>query len=227
MTPPRTPQLADVILAAIDTRMVGVHTSIPGRIETFDPATQTAGVKPMIKRRSENADGTYLDESIPVVPRVPVCFPRAGSLYITWPVAPGDLCELVFSEQSRDNFKAAVEAAEVDPDDFRRFDLSDAFAIPGGYPEALAIKDFDPTDIVIGIEGGVQIHLKPDGKIALGSKTPTDNEALASLVKAEIQGVVDTIGGLTPVPNDGGATIITAMSTYVVGDVKSNIVESD
>ena len=164
----RSPNLAELIRAAIDNRIGDIHTSIPGRIESFDAATQTADIKPLLKRRAINSDGTEINESIPVIPRVPICFPRAGLFYITWPVESGDLCELVFSEQSRDNLKAAGGVNETDPDDFRRFDLSDAFAIPGGYPEAKAIADFDSENIAIGKDnGGAVFRLKPDGNVAV------------------------------------------------------------
>lgn len=163
----RTPSLAEVIRSAIDHRLFDIHTSLPGRVDTFDPETQTANVKPLIKRRIANPDGTEFEESLPVIPRVPVNFPRAGKFYITWPLKKGDLVELVFTETSRDNFKAG-DGEEADPDDFRRFDLSDAYAVPGAYPESKAIKDFDSDNLALGVDdGGAVIRIKENGDISI------------------------------------------------------------
>jgi hypothetical protein len=170
----------------MECRELETHTSLPCRVDKFDPVTQTADCKPLIRRRFQNPDGTEIDESIAVIPRVPVAFPRAGRFMITWPLKPGDLVEVVFSEASRDAFQAGA-GIEVDPDDFRRFDLSDAWAIPAaGYPDSKAIKTFDPVDLVIGVDGGVVIHIKESGEIHLGAKIATDALALASLVKARL-----------------------------------------
>lgn len=240
----RDPTLAEVIRSAMDCRDLEFHTSLPCRVEKFDPATQTADVKPLIRRRFQNPDGTEIDESIAVIPRVPIAWPRAGNFHITWPIKKGDLVEVIITEASRDNFQAG-DGAEVDPDDFRRFDLSDAWAYPAaGYPDDEAIKNFDPDDLVIGLDGGVVIHVKESGEIALGSKNPTDNVALAALVKAGLQSIVDqfnnhghvttaTVGatavlGLLSapiIPATGIPPISTAMGNP--GDVKSNVVLSD
>lgn len=230
----RSPTLAELFRAAMACRELEIHTSLPCRVEKIDTATQTVDVKPLIKRRAINPDGTEIDESIPVIPRVPLAWPRAGKFFVTWPIKPGDLVEVVISESSRDNFQAG-DGAEVDPDDFRRFDLSDAWAYPGaGYPESRAIENFDPDDLVIGVDGGVVAHFKESGEIALGSKDPADNVALASLVKAvvndlrtwassHIHTTTATVGA-TAVP---GVISPPTSSPPAVGDVKSDVVLSD
>jgi hypothetical protein len=102
-----------------------------------------------------------------VIPRVSISYPRAGRFYITWPLKKGDLVELVFSETSRDNYQAG-DGGEVDPDDFRRFDLSDAYALPGACPESKAINDFDSDNLALGVDdGGPTIVIKENGNISV------------------------------------------------------------
>ena len=203
----RSPNDAEVILAAIKCQDIEKHTGMPARVEKFDSKTQTADCKPLIRRRFQNPDGTELNESIAVIPRVPVAWPRAGRFIVTWPLKPGDLVELVVSESSRDAFQGGA-GDETDPDDFRRFDLSDVWAYPGaGYPDSKAIKNFDPDDLVIGVDGGVVIHIKEDGTINLGSKTPADAVALAAKVLTELSSIVTAFNAHTHIGVTVGAGV--------------------
>ncbi len=235
----RSPTLAEVIRAAMDCRELEFHTSLPCRVEKIDKAGKFVDVKPLLRRRFVNPDGTEIDESLPVIPRVPIAWPRAGKFFVTFPIKPGDLVEVVITEASRDAFQASG-GEETDPDDFRRFDLSDAWAYPGGgHPDSNALKNFDPDDLVIGVDGGVVAHFKESGEIALGSKTPADNLALASLTKAQIDAqrsdeatfraaTFNThthISGAPGVPT--GPPVPIATAPPAVGDVKSTVVLSD
>ena len=180
----RSPTLAEVIRVAMDCRGLEVHTSLPCRVEKIDKAGKFVDVKPLLRRRFLNPDGTEIDESLPVIPRVPIAWPRAGKFFVTFPIKPGDLVEVIITETSRDAFQAS-SGEETDPDDFRRFDLSDAWAYPGGgHPDATALKNYDPDDLVIGVDGGVVAHFKESGEIHLGSKNAADEVAKASLCEA-------------------------------------------
>ncbi len=193
----RSPTLAEVIRAAMDCREVEHHTSLPCRVEKIDPAGKFVDVKPLIRRRFLNPDGTEINESLPVIPRVPIAWPRAGKFFITFPIKPGDLVEVVITEASRDAFQAGAGTSrdapregargETDPDDFRRFDLSDAWAYPGGgHPDATALENYDPDDLVIGVDGGVVAHFKDNGEIHLGSKNADQFIALSVKTRDEI-----------------------------------------
>ena len=183
----RSPTLAEVIRSAMDCRGLEIHTSLPCRVEKIDKDGKFVDVKPVIRRRFLNPDGSEINESLPVIPRVPIAWPRAGKFFITFPIKPGDLVELVITEASRDAFQGGSEIVETDPDDFRRFDLSDAWAYPGGgHPDSTALKNFDPDDLVIGVDGGVVAHFKDSGEIHLGSKNADQFIALAIKTRDEI-----------------------------------------
>lgn len=66
------------------------------------------------------------------------------------------------------------------------------------------------------------------GGVNLGDKDPSATQfvALANLVKAEIEGIVTTIQGWTPVANDGGAALKTAFSAYTVGSVAATVAKA-
>ncbi len=224
----RSPGYVETLRAAVDNRLLDVHTSMPGRVERFDPDTQTVDVQPLIQRLTALRDGSEAAEVITVIPRVPYQFPRAGKFRITWPVQKGDLVELIFTEVSRDNYQAG-DGSIVSPDDFRRFNLSDAYAVPGAYPESKALNNFDTNDMVLGFEDGCEIHINPD-EINLGSKAAADFVALATKVQTELTNLKTAITGTTVVAQDGGAsfkaTLLTALSSFP-GSVAASKVKAD
>lgn len=127
-----TPTLAQVIRDAIEARLAEVHTSIPAQIVSFDDATCLATVQPCLKRKY-TVDNELVD--LPKIVNVPVVMPRGGGAVIMFDLQPGDYVLLVFAERSID--KWITSGGKVDPKDPRKHQLSDAFAIPGGYPKSV------------------------------------------------------------------------------------------
>ncbi len=123
-----TPSMAQVLKDAIDGRLAELHTAMPALVESYDAATGFAAVSPCLKRKYVAGDLVEL----PVINNVPVLFPRGGNAAITFELQKGDVVLLVFAERSVDRWKTA--GGKVDPKDPRKHALSDAFAIPGGYP---------------------------------------------------------------------------------------------
>jgi hypothetical protein len=155
------PELGDAIAALVDSRLAGVHVALPGQIEKYDRATHKAEVKPLLKKRY--TDGTSAE--LPVIVNVPVVWPRTSEFELSAPLARGDGVLLVFAERSLDAWLA--KGGVIAPPDGRKFDLSDAIAIPGLYSfkaDALTGDDdgfslrYKDASIVIGDDGTVDIN---------------------------------------------------------------------
>lgn len=129
-----TPSLAQTIKDSIEARLAELHTAMPGTIEKFDAATSMASVAPSLKRKYVNGEVVNL----PLILNVPVCFPRGGGAAITFDLQKGDPVLLVFSERSIDAWKSL--GGLTDPRDPRKHALTDAFAIPGGYPKSSPVS---------------------------------------------------------------------------------------
>jgi len=160
----RSPEPQEVLRVALEYALSDVHTALPGRIEVWDPATQKADVKPLIQRLVATESGEELVEELPILPQVPVVFPRTTGAFITFPVAAGDHVLLLFNERSIDKFMAG-EGEDTDPDEYRMHDLSDAVALLGFYPDSKAIAeaDLDPDRLTVGTaEGGMRLHIAAD-----------------------------------------------------------------
>lgn len=117
--------LRELLEASFSQQSRGLHTALPGRIESYDAGSQKASVKPLLSRSLDTGE----TEELPVVNDVPVIWPRSGGASMTFPVSRGDGCLLIFIERSTDEFKTrgGVQA----PADKRNHSLSDAVALMG------------------------------------------------------------------------------------------------
>jgi len=101
-----------------------------GELDSFDPATQSAKVKLMIKKIAAiNPDGTRLYRQIPLLASVPVIFPFGGASFVNVPIQAGDSCAVFFCDRDIDNWY--VNGGSQPPNSLRAHDLSDAICIVG------------------------------------------------------------------------------------------------
>ena len=101
------------IAALKESILSSVHCALPGIVQDFDSATQTATVRPAVRCSPE----------LPVLSGVPVFMP------VPFTVSPGDACLLVFADLDIDAWLLSGAAAQ--PRTNRRHALSDAFAFVG------------------------------------------------------------------------------------------------
>ncbi len=153
--------LIEVIENAISRAFEDVHTCMPGRIESYSFRDQKATIKPLLKKIY--LDNTVLD--LPVLGNVPVIFPRTSTAGITFPINKGDKCLLVFSERSLEQWY--LSGNNIEPGDRRRYDLSDAIAIPGLYSFAETNIQSNNSDTEIHNKGQ-RITIKANGDIEMG-----------------------------------------------------------
>lgn len=126
-----TPTHADLLDRGIAKRVSAIHVALPGRVEAYDPLTQQAEVQPLIQEAFPNTDANGARTAVrkPKITSVPICFPGTGQWRMTWPINVGDTVMLIFSSSSLDAWLAI--GGEVDPNDERHHDISDAMAYPG------------------------------------------------------------------------------------------------
>ena len=172
---------AELLRKALDAHSLDIHTALPGIVRSYDAANQTAEIELALTRNvpaveEDEAADTF--ETLPILPSVPVVFPRAGGFYLHFPLAVGDSVLVVFSEQDMNSWRNS--AALSDPSVGLRHGLSGGVAIPGLYPRTNPNPDASASSGTIGTEGGVAIELR-SGSIAVDGDS--DSAALASRVK--------------------------------------------
>jgi len=192
----------DSIHQAIDTKMSGVNTAMPGVIGSYDAAHNRATVSPSIAKRLHDPDLEGL--APPQIINRPVIWPAAqsGKAALTMPLAAGDGVMLVSQQRSLENWLSGNNGK---PDDPRQFDLTDTVAIPGLSHNAIVAHDkdvvlrFDKTEvrikegniIVVGNDKG-NITIDANGNITLHGQTikietPARNFTLETHVHTGVQ----------------------------------------
>ncbi len=154
--------LTELLRLAANEAVSDIHTTMPARIESYDHTQQRASVQPLIKKQYRDGQ----EVSMPIIDRVPVVFPRSGGASLTFPVKAGDNVLLVFSERSME--KWLQDGGEQNPEDPRKFDLTDAIALPGLNPFNLASASTTNKDVEL-VYNGFRLVVNDDNRFAIGN----------------------------------------------------------
>ena len=189
----RKSSLESTINTAIQTQLKEVHTMLPGQIISFDAVTQLADIQPQLQRKV----GDELI-NLPVLASVPVRFLKSKGFTITFPLAAGDEVSLYFIERSIDNW--LTQGGIQSPNDTRRFNLSDAYAVPVLYSQKEVLADFNPTSLEIrNTANDTKITVKPSGEVIITADKTTvtgDLDVLGTITAPTVQASTSlTIGG--------------------------------
>lgn len=204
-----TEELLDLVLTD---RLRGLHTSMPGRVESYDASNQTADVLPQIKRQMPDGEGGFTIEDLPVLPGIPVGHPRGGGFFASFPLQKGDFVWVMFAERPIGNWRQKGQASN--PGDNRMHSLAGAVCIPAAiYPSNKTLQDADDTNMVIGKDGtsAAQIIITPS-MVKLGGGDQF--VALANLVKERLDTIQSTFDGHN---HDGSSLTANLVSGAITG----------
>ncbi len=200
------PTLAEIFRLAIQSSLLDVWTALPCRIESYDPVANSVEVLPMVRRAITDSHGNTQHEDLPVLPNVPVLFPRSSAFSATWPLAKGDFVLVIFCAAAVGNWRETGDIS--DPGDLRRHDLSFGFAIPGIAPKDGSIPT-NPLAAVFEVNA-------PATHLTVGAGA-SDFVALAGLVRTLVGDLADAILNATTASNDGGAALQTSAKITLIG----------
>ncbi len=177
--------LEELLRGAIRTAMMELHTHLPAKVESYDPATQTATVRPELFRFVE---GQELHPA--AVEDVPVIFPRGGGTVFTFPVEPGDGCLLAYCEKDMSGWLKTGSPGV--PPSGRLHDYSDPVAImglsarnainPAPATDGAEIRTEDgATRVKVG-SGGIEIDSAAGVEIVAGTGPITMTRGVSELL---------------------------------------------
>lgn len=147
-------EFVEAVKNTVRNELSDVHTSVPGKIVSFDATTGLATVLPVMKFKKP--DGTSID--YPQITDVPVLFPQGygQSATIAFPVKAGDGCLIIAAENSIDYWQFGQET-----DTDLSFDITNAICIPGLFAKANAdVKQACDENAVVVNCNGSKIVLK-------------------------------------------------------------------
>lgn len=126
------------LLAALTGHQATMWTALPGIIQSFDPTKRTAVIQAALQAQVQAPDGSYSWVTLPPLLDCPVFFPGGGGCTLTFPIAFGDECLMIFASRCIDQWwqsgcplDANGKPTSQIQAEFRMHDLSDGFAYVG------------------------------------------------------------------------------------------------
>lgn len=195
-------ELADLARMAADNLNAETWQAESGRVEARNGGF--VDVQPMTKRAVDNREGGTSYETLPIIPNVPIAFPKAGAISITWEVPVGSFGVILHLTSSEAEFRRDGTSIAT-PGDLRRKHLGHAVFLPlfPGPDSAVADSVDDPALVLTA------------PAVKIGSKDATHFAALANLVEARLTEFAGAFCAAVPTPMDGGA----AIQAYVKGQL--------
>lgn len=172
LTPAQSGDLSQTLDATQAISSSQLRVAMPGVIQSFNPGAVTCVVQPGIKGQLNGKS-----VALPPLVDVPVIFPRGGGVTLTFPVAAGDECLVIFADRCIDFWWQSGGVQEpVDP---RQHDLSDAFALVGPQSQAKKISGISTSAAQLRSDDGAAfIEINPASH-AVNVTTPGDLTATA------------------------------------------------
>ncbi|CQR71689.1 hypothetical protein SOV_04850 [Sporomusa ovata DSM 2662] len=198
--PERLKEDNDLYRKMLSSLATNLRVAMPGIIESYDPATQTATIQPAI-REKVNINGNQEWTNIPLLVDVPILFPRAGGYAITFPVSAGDECLVFFADCCYDAFwQSGGVQNQIDR---RRHDLSDGLAIVTGISQpnklssvsssGLQIRNDTGSAVIEIVGGNISIN---SGNISIGPNTTIDGRLFLSHTHSGVLSGSSNTGGV-------------------------------
>lgn len=212
-----------VLKAVADSLSTSLRVAMPGIIQSFDAGAVTATIQPAVKASVRQSDGSLSSVALPLLVDVPVVFPRGGGVTLTFPVAAGDECLVVFADRCIDYWWQNGGVQE--PVDQRQHHLADAFAMVGPQSQAKKISGISTSAAQFRSDDG-STYLEIDAatkkmKIVApgGLEVITPQADFSEAVT--IKGLLSWMGGMVGSIASGTAAKITGMVEFV-GEVFAN-----
>lgn len=204
----------------------GLWTALPGIIQSFSGGGDfplTCAVQPAIKVLVRQQDGSIASTQLPMLVDCPVQFPSGGNCTLTFPVAPGDECLVVFANRCIDAWWQSggiQEQVEV-----RMHDLSDGFVLLGFRSKPRALPNVSTTATQLRSESGTTyVEMNPTlQKVKIVAPGGFDVVAPLSTFSAAvtITGLLTFVGGMVGSAASGAAAVFNGVLN-VIGQILAN-----
>lgn len=199
------PSWPEILQATQDQLAARIHTALPGRIRSYDVATQHADIEVLVQ---------LAGKPIPPLGDVPVCFPGGAAGFLHVPLEVGDSVLVVFVEEDFSGWwdTGSISAPKV----LSRHGLH-AVAIAGLRRPAAAAP---VTGGHVTLAATAMLHLGSDAATAFVALANLVDERIATLQYAFDKHVHATAGTGTPSPPIPDPTAI-PLPTVPIGSLAS------
>lgn len=170
-------------------REQGLRTVTFGEIVSYDPTTERATIKPLVRYPNAKASGVVEFQDEPDVPDVPVCFPSGGGVRVSWPLPPGAFVILAYLHRDASAFLEAL-SGPVDPLDYGRTHGAHGSAIAFPWAPGTPLES-DPAGIMVTAD---VVRVGP----VLTATEPVAVAAWVDLHLATLRSAIIGLGGSIP-----------------------------
>ena len=193
-----------------------------GTIQSFDSTNQTARATVNYKQTilQPNAQGVYQQVLIdyPILADCPVVFLGGGSSHLTFPVAQGDECLVLFNDRDFDNWYSGASTGQ--PATPRKHSFSDGIIMVGLRSLGNIIQNFDTARAVLR-HGNAYVGVGAQ-LVKVGNDQYTLNELLQELI-SDVRNLVDATAGLTVICSGGGMASSTPINAAAISAAGSQL----
>ncbi len=210
---PNEPELKDVLELLKKDISLSLNCHAIATIQSFDSEKQTASATVNYRQTyfERGADGVYVPvlKNYPLLVDCPVVCLGGGAGALTFPIAEGDECLVLFNDRDLDNWFSGSSSSAVATSRLHSF--ADGVLVVGLRSLANSLSDyntsgtelkFGTTKLKIGatkltatVENGTTLEINAAGKITI---TNASGEFIATLLDALTTAITNTILGPQP-----------------------------
>jgi hypothetical protein len=170
------PSLNDLLALLQKQIMLNLNCHAIGTVQSFNSLLQTAQITinyPQTYFQISQVNGSYVQNDVPypILLDVPVIVLGGGPAYLTFPIATGDQCFLLFNDRDIENWWVSGTVSTVNT--VRLHSISDAVAIVGLRSLNKALSGYSMTHAVFG-NGTTQVGVGPDSVLITNGTTLGD-----------------------------------------------------
>lgn len=210
-----------MIETAAEANQAGINTAMPGIIVDFDATKQTATIQPAIQYKLINKDGIFSWVDLPNLLDCPVFFPSGGGFTLTFPVAQGDECLIIFSQRCIDAWYSSGGNKNIQSD-IRMHDLSDGFAFVGIRSIPRFLSNVSTSSTQLRSDDGSTLVDVASGVVTLTAMTVNINASTTNVSgELNVNGLLTYNNGLAGNPGSN-QSIITGDIIQTDGIISSN-----
>jgi hypothetical protein len=184
----REPTLSQLLIDAIQSRLVDLRVMLPAKITAYNSDDQTVDVEILLRDPRIQDDDTIELKDFPPIKQVPVSFVRCGAAWITLPLAVGDTGMLIFADRSLAVWNQSAKGQKVDPKSLDMHNLSGAVFMPGLTPPSSPLDAPDTANVVVHTNTKLDLGEKglndTDNLVALAKQTKANDDALLSYINS-------------------------------------------
>lgn len=201
---PNDPTLSDLLNLLKKEIMLDLNCHHPATIQSFDAVAQTVTAtinytKTFFQLNSATRQYDPIQVNYPIIVDCPIIVMSGGDAHLTFPIAKGDECLMLFNDRDLENWLQSGQVGPVATSALHSF--ADAIALIGLNSSANLIQDYDAVRAVLR-NGNAKVGVGTD-KILIANTDSTLNTLLQNIL-TQLENLATAAAAITVTGVQGG-----------------------